>query len=289
MFSVVDLSYLLGSGVLLGGVYLLRNYSYRIILFEAGCIYLNVETKIIKIKNRIEKSLVKFKSKKNIEFYCDGYKIFKTNIESLDEKDFPLEFDYIICKQKNENNEEMYRFFESELELMDEIKNNNKIIFTKCPVTILNCKLIMKDEGEKVMHNITPFKSAYYSGNKLYTKNFIKHFYNIDLFDKYVVKFIDSNIKSVELENREIILLGDNSYEIKELNKTEEKFTQNDEKEKINLKESLYEYALDPEVLPSVIEEINTQTNENDENDEDWEQPNNDSFDIKRKKWLSSI
>ncbi|MDA9216393.1 hypothetical protein N9O88_01050, partial [bacterium] len=132
-------------------------------------------------------------------------------------------------------------------------------------------------EYEKVMHNITPFKSAYYSGNKLYTKNFIKHFYNVDLFDKYVVKFIDSNIKSVELENREIILLGDNSYEIIELNKTEEK-------EKINLKESLYEYALDPEVLPSVIEEINTQTNENYENDEDWEQPNNDSFDIKRKK-----
>lgn len=261
MFSLVDLSYLLGSGVLLGGVYLLRNYSYKNILFDVGFIYLDFETKVIKLKNRIEKNLVNFKNKKNIEFYCDGYKIFKTNIESLDEKDFPLEFDYIICKQKNENNEEMYRFFESELELMDEIKNNNKIIFTKCPVTILNCKLIMEYECEKVIHNITPFKSAYYSGNKLYTKNFIKHFYNIDLFDKYVVKFIDSNIKSVELENREIILLGNNSYEIIGLNQTEEKNTQT---ENISLNESL----LEPDVLPSTNEEINVIENVN---DEDWE------------------
>mgnify|MGYP001249641780 FL=1 len=55
--------------------------------------------------------------------------------------------------------------------------------------------------------------------------------------------------------------------------------------------ELLNESSLDPEVLPSLnessldSEELPTVN----EIDEDWEQPNNDSLDVKRKRWLSSI
>ena len=184
----------------------------------------------------------------------------------------------------------MYRFFENEFELMSELKEKNKIIFNKCPITILNCKLIMENDYENVMHNITPFKSVYYSGNKLYTKNFIKHFYNLDLWDNYSIKFIDSNIKSVVLENKELILLGDSNYNIIHYTQFEEKETQTENDEK-KLTELLNESSLDPEVLPSLnessldSEELPTVN----EIDEDWEQPNNDSLDVKRKRWLSSI
>lgn len=275
MFSFTEFSYLISAGVLLGGVYISRNYKYKDILFETGCLYLKVETKVIDIKNKIEKSLVKFKNIKNIEFYLDGYKVYKTNLESLDEQDFPLEYDYIIYKQKDDNNEEMYRFFENEIQLMNEIKEKDKIIFNKCPITILNCKLIMENDYEKVMYNITPLKSVYYSGNKLYTKNFIKHFYNIDLWDKYAIKFIDSNIKPVELENKETILLDDTNYNIIKSTQMEEKETQT---EKENLTELSNESSLDSEKESSLKEK-----------DEDWVKPSNDSLDAKRKKWLFSI
>ena len=275
MFSFTEFSYLISAGVLLGGVYISRNYKYKDILFETGCLYLKVETKVVDIKNKIEKSLVKFKNIKNIEFYLDGYKVYKTNLESLDELDFPLEYDYIIYKQKNENNEEMYRFFENEIQLMNEIKEKHKIIFNKCPITILNCKLIMENDYEKVMYNITPLKSVYYSGNKLYTKNFIKHFYNIDLWDKYAIKFIDSNIKPVELENKETILLDDTNYNIIKPTQMDEKETQT---EKENLTELSNESSLDSEKESSLKEK-----------DEDWVKPCNDSLDAKRKKWLFSI
>lgn len=279
MFSYIEFSYLISAGVLLGGVYISRNYNYKDLLFETGCLYLKVETKVIQIKNKIEKSLVKFKNIQNIEFYLDGFKVYKTNLESLDEQDFPLEYDYIIYKQKNENNEEMYRFFENEIQLMNEIKEKHKIIFNKCPITILNCKLIMENDYKKIMRNITPFKSAYYSGNELYTKNFIKHFYNIDLWDKYSIKFIDSNIKAVELENKETILLDDNNYNIIKSTQMEEKETQTEKEthtEKENFTEILNESSLDPEILPSLI-------------DKDYEEHSKDSFEVKRKKWLFSI
>jgi hypothetical protein len=273
MFSFTQFSYLISAGVLLGGVYISRNNKYKDLLFETGCLYLKVETKVMQIKNNIEKSLVKFKNIKNIEFYLDGYKVYKTNLQNLDEQYFPLEYDYIIYKQKNENNEEMYRFFENEIQLMNEIKEKDKIIFNKCPITILNCKLIMENDYEKVMYNITPLKSVYYSGNKLYTKNFIKHFYNIDLWDKYSIKFIDSKIKAVELENKETILLDDNNYNIIKPTQMEEKETQTD---KENFTEIFNESSLDPEILPSL-------------NEKDGEQINKDSLEVKRKKWLFSI
>ena len=302
MFSFTQFSYLISAGVILGGIYISRNY--KDLLFETGCLYLKVETKVTQLKNTIEKRLVKFQNLKNIEFYLDGYKVYKTNIQNIDENDFPLEYDYIIYKQKDENNEEMYRFFENEFELMRELKEKDKIIFNKCPITILNCKLIMENEYEKVMHNITPFKSVYYSGNKLNTKNFIKHFYNIDLWDNYSIKFIDSNIKSVVLENKELILLGDTNYDIIKSTQIVEKETQTEKEEKENSPELLNESSLDPELSPSLNEssldpELSPSLNESSldpellpnviENDNDWEQPNTDSLDEKRKKWLSSI
>ena len=72
-----------------------------------------------------------------------------------------------------------------------------------------------------------------------------------------------------------------------------EKETQTEKEEKENSPELLNESSLDPELLPSLNEssldpeELHV-VDEND-NDNDWEQPNTDSLDEKRKKWLSSI
>ena len=62
MFSFTQFSYLISAGVLLGGVYISRNNKYKDLLFETGCLYLKVETKVMQIKNNIEIFNYKFEN-----------------------------------------------------------------------------------------------------------------------------------------------------------------------------------------------------------------------------------
>ena len=241
------LSFLIKNGFIVLGIGLFCKsikYIYlnkETLLLDSSIMCLNIEANVCQLLNKARNFKEKYMPcRNNIFYYTDRICVYKTGLEKFDKDDTPLDYDYITCKQTI-NGEELTRFFEDEIDFVHEYeKSNNTINFNHCKKTIINAKIInvCNKKEEKATYNITPLKTAYCSGNKIFTEKYFKHFHNIDLPEIYSIRFIDSAIDSKVLDNKETIELLDTDYKILENKTKKDQPEKNEEEDNIILEES---------------------------------------------------
>lgn len=236
IYNLLKYSYVILIPLLTGGVLYNKSPAFKKLILDSMFLYLASEAKVISVLKKINRFIILYLGN-DIFYYCDGICIYKSSLKNFDNLDTPLDYDYLICKKLNEQDEEMTRLFDTEEEFINEYyRNDNSIKFKFCKKSLINVKITFISTYEDKLHNtnynITPLKTSYCSGNKLFTKNYMKHFFNMELPEKYVIDMIDSEITSSKLSNKEEVELWDDDYTILE---TQEKVIIEDSEHKSDL------------------------------------------------------
>lgn len=206
---------------LLGARFIYKNQPLiKGIIFDGLFFYCKMEAKVKDIFKYINYTYtVRFGY--DIFYYDDGVCIYKDNIKNIHNLNSPLDYDYIICKRVNLDKEEMSRLFECQEQLLCEYKQNNDIKFKHCELSLINAKITFlykntNGEDRNISYNVTPLKTSYCSGNVLFSKNYMKHFFNMELTENYTINIMDKNLNSIILKEKEQIELWDENFTILE-------------------------------------------------------------------------
>ena len=142
-----------------------------------------------------------------IFYYKNCIIVSSTTILELAFENYYCDFsyDYIIYEVTNERGETTCRYFENHSVLMTEFNKNKTIDCIPSKSHILSALLIIAGSNGDEFYDVTPTNlGVELQGNKLYSYNFIRHFFNITPREEYLVKIIDQDINEITLINNSI-------------------------------------------------------------------------------------
>lgn len=133
-----------------------------------------------------------------------------------------IEYDFLTYIVKNDRGETLCRYFENHNDLIVEFIKNNSIDCISSNPKILSALLIINGFNGEELYDVTPTNLGIeLQGNKLYSYNFIKHFFNINPGEEYQIKIIDQNINEIVLVNnfkqKQILHLTECAFKVETL------------------------------------------------------------------------
>lgn len=178
--------------------------------------YCGAEVRFNKYKNKVISTFgivyrkiipQNFTPSAEIFYYKNGMLVTSATILELAVENYYCDFsyDYITYEVANELGETTCRYFENHADLNAEFNKNKSIECIPSKTRILSALLIITGSDGDEFYDVTPTNLGIeLQGNKLYSYNFIKHFFNITPGKEYRVKIIDQDINEITLINNSI-------------------------------------------------------------------------------------
>lgn len=112
------------------------------------------------------------------------------------------EYDFVTYEIMNESGEKIYRIFDSQTDILNEFGKTRRIDCNPSERRIISALLIINRNITEELYDVTPKGlGVELEGNKLYSYNFIKYFFDINPGINYRVKLIDDNMNEIMLIN----------------------------------------------------------------------------------------
>ena len=187
------------------------------LITDAGWAYCGFETRVARFSEKLSTLLLPVTSLfstgptpgKEITFYKDDEIVREMGLlefRSLDE-DWDLDYDYGVYSIENDDGRRMTRLFYIHTVDLDNVQFSDTSLLSA----------VLKSEGnEDVNLDVTSddFKSTLVVGNQLFTKEYMKYIFDIDLPESYKIDLIDNSVNQNTVTTGGLVRLEQDKVDI---------------------------------------------------------------------------